>query len=530
MRPSKVTGSSNIDMPRFQISSSQKGVEIKILPDPRHLGASSGCCIQISTTMSDDDDGDLFGSSDSDDTNELLAASSKPVAKKKAPVPKKVAASKAEDSDDSGGLFDSDDSDDEEEEKKPAAKPLSKKERLEALAKSRRKPEAPAREKKKPPKKQDAGDDKKGYESGDSYDSADFQRTKEDDDFIDTTGEDADAVNELYAEQHFDDDRPDREEGPKKKKRKIRYDDGEPRERSDEPEAEPDNPIMAAVHRMKKKKREKKSFSEYEDECKMFLGRMEAAAEDDEESIRARKPAVAKLAMLNDVVDMMTRKDIQRMLLDLDLLSVCKRWIQPLPSRPLGNITVRQKLIDAVAGMSGENGITASDLKRSEFGRVIMALYKHKDETPAMKRKYKELIERWSRPIFSKSGDMRDLERVNRGDRGIAALSRQQAQVRKTEAGTQQKSEQDIHSLIASGKKGGGEAGITRVSVPFSKGFNYSVRPTAKVQGSPDKRRAGPGAADTRGKLSRRMVEKGRKVTKNQRSANISIEGRPTKG
>jgi transcription factor SPN1 len=67
--------------------------------------------------------------------------------------------------------------------------------------------------------------------------------------------------------------------------------------------------------------------------------------------------------------------------------------------------------------------------------------------------------------------------------------------------------------------------------VPFSKGFQYSVRPENKVTGDVDKRRAvGGPTQDTRGKLSKRMVEKGRAKSKNMRSANISIEGRVTKG
>lgn len=494
--------------------------------------------------MSDDEDDDLFAS-DSDDTGELIAASSSaptsrlkkkappaPAAKK--PPPKQVAATKNDSSSDSdGGLFDSDSED--EDDKKPAAavvkeKPLSKKERMEALAKRRKKETAPAS---KPSEKPDS-DRKAGYESGDSYDSADFQRTADDDAFLDTTGEDEEAVRELYADQHFDDDRPDRDEH-KKKKRKMRYDDEAIEDNGKGEDVEPDNPIMAAVHRMKKKKREKKSLTEMEDEVKLFLGRMETAAEDDEMAVAERRPATKKLAMLNEVTEMMARRDMQRSLLEMGLLTVCRRWIQPLPSGKLGNVTVRDRLIDAIGAMNGENGISSHDLKVSEFGKTVMVLYKHRDETPTMKRKLKTLIEQWSRPIFQKSGNMRDLERVNRGEKGLAALSRQQQiMARQVEAAAEAKAaaKQDIQSMIADGKKGSGESGINRVRVPFSKGFAFTVRPEGRVAGdSPsEKRRGGAGSADTRGKLSKRMVEKGRAVSKNQRSANISIEGRRTKG
>lgn len=494
--------------------------------------------------MSDEDD-DLFADSDSDDTAELLQNSKSTTApptkkrlQKKKAAPKKAAPKKKaaadSDSDDSKGLFDSDSDDDDD--KKPAAKPLTKREKLEALANKKRAADAPAADSRRSGPK--SGNKPDGYTSGDSYDSDTFARTKEDDDFLDTTGEDAADVSELYAEQHFDDERPDRDDEPVKK-RKIRYDNGDG-SRHDEAEeggeGEPDNPVMAAVHRMKKKKRQKKSFTDLEEESKIFLGRMELAAEEDEMAVSERRPATKKLSMLVEVVEMMTRRDIQRVLLDLDFLAVCKRWVQPLPNGTLGNLTVRQRLLGAVGNMTGETGITANDLKRSEFGKVVMTLAMHKSETPAMKRQLKTLIEQWSRPIFQKSGNMRDLERVHgsRGEGGLAALSRQQMHATKMSQAAKMKGanqRQDIQSMISGGKKSGGESGINRVRVPFSKGFSYSVRPADKSSSevAVDKRRGGP-AKDNRGKLSKRMVEKGRAVAKNQRSANISVEGRPTKG
>ena len=90
--------------------------------------------------------------------------------------------------------------------------------------------------------------------------------------------------------------------------------------------------------------------------------------------------------------------------------------------------------------------------------------------------------------------------------------------------------DQDLNSLIASGSKGKSESGINRVRVPFSKGFQYSVRPQNRTAGVVDKRRQQTGPTqDARGKLGKRMIEKGRAVSKNVRSANVSIEGRAAK-
>jgi len=501
--------------------------------------------------MSDDEsEEDLFADSDGGDTDDLIASASakKPAAKPKKLLKKKAAAPAKKrkrdipdadnDSEDEGGLFD--DSDDEDKNAAPK-KPLSKRERMEALTKKKRQESHSSIVPQGGGRGGNSNKDEGGYDSEDSYDSAEYVRTQEDNDFIDTEGDDADAVAELYSEQVFDDERGEAMEEPKKKK-KIKgmgSDRGRSERQELEAEGDDDNPIMQAVKKMARKKRVAKKFSELEEEAKPFLSRMERAADEDEEAVAHKRPATKKLSMLNEVCDTLAKRDMTRPLLDLDVLSICKRWIQPLPSGNLGNVTVRQRLLGAISLMTGENGITPHDLKRSEFGKVVMTLYMHKHETPAMKRQLKGLIDQWSRPIFQKSGNMRDLERVQhaRGGTGISQIARiqQMEQVRTTanpaKSAHRGGKDQDLNSLITSGSKGKSESGINRVRVPFSKGFQYSVRPQNKMTGDVDTRRQQTAPTqDARGKLGKRMTEKGRAVSKNVRSANVSVEGRVTKG
>ena len=446
------------------------------------------------------------------------------------------------DSDDGGGLFDSDSEDEDDGKssirKASPPKKLSRKEKMDALRAKKRQVVSSV------PGNQ--GEKKSADDDEDSYNSAEYVRTKEDLDFIDTEGDDADAVAELYAEQNFEDEREAMEEPDTKKKKKIKGAGSSTyRGRSErailEAEADEDDPILQAVNKLKKKKKVQKKYSELEEEAKPFLAKMDQAAEDDEEAIVQKRPALKKLMMLDEVCETLARRDMQRPLLDQDLLIICKRWIQPLKNGQLGNITVRQRLIGAVGLMTGENGITMTDLKRSDFGKVVMSLYMHKNETKPMKKALRSLIDQWSRPIFQKSGNMRDLERVHhaRGG-GLSQISRsqmleEQSRERAAKApamrGHRGGKDQDLNSLIKSGVKGKTESGINRVRIPYSKGFQYSVRPQNKVTGDFDKRRdttAGP-TQDSRGKLSKRMIEKGRTKSKNQRSANISIEGRAVK-
>lgn len=436
------------------------------------------------------------------------------------------------------------------------------KERMEALAKKRHAAggdgvgggsKEPRKKRSKPD--QESGGEKKaeGYESGDSYDSATFKRTKDDDDFIDADGEDPDALKELYAEQHFDDERPDgsdsEDEGGKKKSKgsrkssgggldKINLDDDVGEETADATSA-----LVAAVKRMAKKKKETKKLPELELEATEFLKEMDAAADADDQSIANRKPATKKLAMLPKVLETLAKKDMQRPLLDLDLLRVAKRWVQPLPSGSLGNITLRKAIFETIAMMTGENGVNSGDLKRSGFGKVTMALYMHKSETPAMKRLLKNLIDQWSRPIFQKSGDMRDLEKIQatRGINesgslvGIARSTQRKPSPGETKHG---KTEEELAQIISEGSKNTRDSGNNRVRVPYSKGFQFSVRPTNRTGDVSDKRNLVSASGkvsmgvdgEKRNALSKRMMEKNRPVNKqSQRSANISIEGRTVK-
>ena len=477
-------------------------------------------------------------------------------------------------SDEVGGLFDSDDSDDEAEVEKKSKKlkkskkgkgsskksknkdaaprkKMSKKERMEAMAKRRRieqnggvdTSEAVSSLEADGARRKKKGDE--GYDSEDSYDSREFVRTKEDDDFIDADDEDPEALQELYREQHFDDERPigsdsEEEEGRKgNKKGKVK------KSRPRGPDAlsdfdlngdqAPDNAILAAVHKMKKKKKEVKKLSELEDEAKTFINRMEQAADADEMAMAERRPATAKLRMLSEVLRVLTKRDMMRPLLEFELLMVARRWVQPLKSGVLGNVTVRQKLLQAIGNMTGENGVNPNDLKRSGFGKTLMALYMHKGETPEMKRMHKAQIEKWSRPIFQRSSNMHDLEKaqkMRRGEGGILGYAQAQAASREVEAkgsayGGDEK--QDLSSIISQGAKGARDGGNNRVRVPYSKGFQFTVRPEHRGGDIRDKKTRTVSVRNQREGLHKRMIDKSRPISKNQRSANISIEGRATK-
>ena len=181
-----------------------------------------------------------------------------------------------------------------------------------------------------------------------------------------------------------------------------------------------------------------------------------------------------KIKLLPTLVSDMARTDLTRSLLDLNFLTIVVRWIAPAKKTgALGNITLRRDLLTALAKMSGETGINNGDLKRSGLGRVIMGLFKHKDETKEMKKIEKNLIEQWSRPIFNKSGNYRDLEgadnrRLRQGwtPKTVEQAAEGGADVDITRGG--KKKATGAQDLIVGRSNDQGVAS-NRVSIPFSK-------------------------------------------------------------
>jgi transcription factor SPN1 len=434
----------------------------------------------------------------------------------------------------------------------PTGAPMTKKEKMEALAKARRRSDGNESGTRRT-RESSGGDEKSGYASdgADSVGSAEFQRTKEDDDFIDASGEDPEALRELYREQHFDDEEAEEDmeddtkggmHGARKGKRKVNWDpDAEIRraaQKGGKDGEAPDNPIMAAVHKMKKKKKEVKKVSQLEEEAKDFVLTMLEAADDDDKAIAERRPALRKLQQLNTVLSTMAKREMARPLLDNDFLAAAGRWVRPLPNGQLGNVTVRSQLLQGISKhmSGGERGVSSADLKRSGFGKICMSLYMHKKETPEMKRFMKQLIEQWSRPIFQKSGNMKDLESAQRerSMRGSAMMYARSAQptAQMPEGETRERGVSGLSSILAKGQAtGSGSGGGARVRVPYSRGFQFTVRPEAKSSMSEEVKKAKTQATikEKREGLNKRMVDKGKNRSKNLRSANISVEGRATK-
>ena len=257
---------------------------------------------------------------------------------------------------------------------------------------------------KKPISGVEKGDDA-GAGSGDEYDSGDdVKRTADDDKFIDEDDDMADVRGEYDAEEQvFDDERPDDYDKKKPKGGRggggVGSSGGGSRKAAD--------PFSETLEAMKKPKAVLMSEAEKDKVTERLLQRMHEAFLKDEVLFKAGEPAVHKLQMLKTVQQMVAVKTLQHNLLEKDILGSFKDWIEPKrdASKTLPSLTVRSAIYEMLAKLPCQTDhLKRTDGDKKPIGYTILALRKHKMETPENKRALKELMEKWCRPVFRKVG------------------------------------------------------------------------------------------------------------------------------
>jgi len=351
-----------------------------------------------------------------------------------------------------------------------------------------------------------------------------------DDDFLDSEDDQADLLKEYDdMDQNFQDERP----GEKKKKKKSSSSTSSKSTSGGGGGGRKHEALSSTLSKLARTRVKAKSSEEKEKIAQNFLVEMNDAFLLDEESRRKGEPGIKKLSMLSKVLDMLAAKDMIRVLLDYELLSNIKDWIEPLaPSgnskvSVLGNITIREKLLSSVKQLNGEDGITKDDLKVSGLGKTVMTLYNHPDETKKMKSLCKGLIQQWSRPIFQKSGNYGDLQTINQTQKIKSARNTLKSPKSTNEAKEANGQKDGVGSMLSNGFKTN-DSGTSRASVPFSSGFAFTHRPdsqtldpsVARVMKS-DRMKEG----SIMDRINKKMINKNRPIQKNNQGEAVSLQG-----
>ncbi|PWW74821.1 hypothetical protein C7212DRAFT_326406 [Tuber magnatum] len=222
--------------------------------------------------------------------------------------------------------------------------------------------------------------------------------------------------------------------GKKEKRRrdiKRRRDDVEERAGEPEPQEqeltaeekarrELDQRMDAALKGPKKKKKKGEDLDEMNDDLILALKkRMIGAADRDQEAIVNGQQAVHKLAMLEEVKDILQRPNLMATAMDNNLLEAMRRWLEPLPNKALPAYGIQKVMFEIMGKMK----ITTEYLRESGIGKVVMFYTKDKRPQLHIKREANRLVRDWSRPILGRSDDYHSRE-IPMADDGDSRLPR----------------------------------------------------------------------------------------------------------
>ncbi|WOL09307.1 hypothetical protein Cni_G18060 [Canna indica] len=180
-------------------------------------------------------------------------------------------------------------------------------------------------------------------------------------------------------------------------------------------EGEEDDEIKQLFQGGRKRKKNEKSPAEIALLVEHLMAELEVTAEEDAELNRQSKPAINKLRKLPLLLEVLSKKNLQQEFLDHGVLTLLKNWLEPLPDGSLPNMNIRTAILQILSDfpIDLEQHNRKEQLKRSGLGKVIMFLSKSDEETTSNRKLAKELVDKWSRPIFNKSirfEDMRSFE------------------------------------------------------------------------------------------------------------------------
>ncbi|KAK1320329.1 hypothetical protein QJS10_CPA03g01585 [Acorus calamus] len=202
----------------------------------------------------------------------------------------------------------------------------------------------------------------------------------------------------------------------------------------------------------KKKKKPEKTPAEIALLVESLMAELEVTTEEDAELNQEGKPAINKLKKLPMLTDVLSKKQLHHEFLDHGVLTLLKNWLEPLPDGSLPNINIREAILKILTDYDRRE-----QLKKSGLGKVVVFLSRSDEETTSNRKLAKELVDKWSRPIFNKSTRFEDMR----------TYDDERTPFRR--------------SSLKKGSKSGQLASRRHASRPETLAMDFAVRPQSKI-------------------------------------------------
>lgn len=335
-----------------------------------------------------------------------------------------------------------------------------------------------------------------------SEDDQEGVRTLDDDNFIDDTGVDP--------ADRYDNDN----------------DGHSPRHYAQAEEAEEDDEIERLFKGGKKKKKNDRPRADIGLIVEQFIAEFEVASEEDANLNRQSKPAINKLMKLPLLIEVLSKKNLQQEFLDHGILTLLKNWLEPLPDGSMPNMNIRTAVLKLLSDfpIDLEQFDRREQLKKSGLGKVIMFLSKSDEETTSNRKLAKELVDKWSRPIFQKSTRFEDMRRYD--DERPPPYRRPQMKKPSSSSSGMESRDDDLDADFSQ-RKSGQSGSRQHASRPEASPLDFVIRPQSKIDPEQIRARAKQVVQDQRRlKMNKKLQQLKAPKKKNLQASKLSVEGR----
>ncbi|KAL1809114.1 hypothetical protein DCAR_0728646 [Daucus carota subsp. sativus] len=338
---------------------------------------------------------------------------------------------------------------------------------------------------------------------GDSEDDQDGVKMADDDNFIDDTGVDPADRYGSDNEPHSPGNAPQAEEG------------------------EEDDEMKDLFKMGKKKKKSEKSAAEISLLVEKVMAELEICAEEDAKLNMLSKPAINKLKKLPLLTEVLSKKQLQQEFLDHGVLTLLKNWLEPLPDGSLPNINIRAAILKILTEfpIDLEQFDRREQLKKSGLGKVIMFLSKSDEEITSNRKIAKDLVDKWSRPIFNKSTRFEDMRNFD-DERAPFRRSSGKKPINKA-SGMQSRDDDFDLAEFSQESKSSQSSSRQHASRPEAMPLDFMVRPQSKIDPDEIRARAKQVVHDQRRlKMNKKLQQLKAPKKKQLQATKLSVEGR----
>ncbi|GAB2285027.1 Transcription factor iws1 [Dionaea muscipula] len=338
---------------------------------------------------------------------------------------------------------------------------------------------------------------------GDSEDDREGVRTFDDDNFIDDTG--VDPANRYGSDNEA----------------------ASPSRYAQAEEGEEEDEIKDLFSMGKKKKKNERSAAEIAYLVENLIAELDAAVETDAILNSQGRPAINKLKKLPLLNEALSKKQLQPEFLDHGVLTTLKNWLEPLPDGSLPNINIREAILKILTDfpIDLEQYDRREQLKKSGLGRVIMFLSRSEEETTSNRKLAKELVDKWSRPIFNKSTRFEDMRNVEE-ERIPYRRPSVKKQSTKSSALTTRDDDLDLREFPSDKKSG--QSKVRQLTIrPEAMPMDFVIRPQSKIDPDEVRARAKQTVQDQRRiQMNKKLQQLKSSKRKSLQATQVSVEGR----